>query len=156
LEAYPSLPLLLLLTEQALQARGQPGPFARRLVWVGLASACVPLAGHPQLPIYSLATAGLYVLYRDRRRAGLLTLAAMGLGVLAAAFALWPMLLLTARSTRVLALDPPTNDLALPYGRLLAFFLPWKDGWPPVVARVPNQPFITYPSSAYFWDTVAY
>ena len=156
LEAYPSLPLLLLLAENALQAREEPGRFARNLLWLGLASACVPLAGHPQFPIYSMVTAGLYVLFRDRRRAGFLTITAMGIGALIASFALWPMLLLTARSTRVLALDPAANDIALPYGRLLAFFFPWKDGWSQGVAREPFQAFTGYPSAAYFWDTVCY
>ena len=156
LEAYPSLPLLLWLGQNALQVRDEPRQFSKRLILLGLASGCVVLAGHPQLPFYSLATAALYIVYHNRGRNGLIAIAAMGIGTGLAGFALWPMFLLARRSTRVLALDAAQNDLAFPYGRLASFFFPWKDGWPMWVNREPAHAFTEYPTFAYFWDTVCY
>ena len=179
LEAYPALPLLLWLIEIVLApgAAQQPVPPAdaartvetpasrvalrwmpARLIGLGLATCCVVLAGHPQLPLYAVATAGLYLLYRGRRlgRRTLAAAAAMILGAGCAAFALVPMALLVGRSTRVLALEHAANDIAFPYGRLLAWAAPWKDGWPPDVARATYVPFTGYPTDAYFWDTVCY
>jgi hypothetical protein len=56
----------------------------------------------------------------------------------------------------VLNLDPPINDIAFPYARLAAFFLPWKDGYPPPVRLPPPFQFSGYPNITYFWDTVCY
>jgi hypothetical protein len=65
------------------------------------------------------------------------------------------MFLLIRRSTRLLPLDPPANDIAFPYRRLLAFLLPWAQGWPRIVPRTPHMPVI-FPTDSYFWDTVCY
>ena len=156
LEAYPSLPLLLWLAQDALQVRDEPRQFSKRLILLGLASGCVVLAGHPQLPFYSLATTALYIVYRDPGRNGSIAIAAMGIGTGLAGFALWPMFLLAGRSTRILALDAAQNDLAFPYGRLSSLFFPWKDGWPTWVNREPAHAFTGYPNFHFFWDTVCY
>lgn len=152
LEAYPALPALLFLVERLRRTdrRWLAG------VTLGVATTCVVLAGHPQLPAYAVATALLYSawMYRGvlRRRA----LAAIVLGIGCASFAWYPMLLLIRRSTRVLPLEKASNDVAFPFERLSAYFLPWNDGWPAVVQRLPQQPFQGFPSTGYFWDTVVY
>ena len=116
LEGYPTLPLLLWLIELNLPRAGHasatadtPRPRWRRVAALGglaIASTCTALAGHPQLPLYAFVTAGLYLLWRGwrHRRARFGAATAMALGVACAAFALWPMLLLIGRSTRVLPL----------------------------------------------------
>ena len=150
LEAYCALPLLLWLVEVNLQSprEGRFAPPLKRFA-VSIAAFCVAVAGHPQIPIYAFSITALYLLFRARNRRGLMIGAAMGLGIGLASFVLYPMLLLVARSTRVLALDPPPNDLAFPYGRLAAFFFPNIHG------RMPPD-FHGYPDPAYFWDTVCY
>jgi hypothetical protein len=65
------------------------------------------------------------------------------------------MLRLIGRSTRILPLDPPQNDLAFPYWRLKAFLFPWSDGWPTSVHRLPARLF-SESNGAIFWDTVCY
>jgi hypothetical protein len=56
----------------------------------------------------------------------------------------------------VLDLDPPANDVTLPYGRLLALIRPWRDGWAGSL-DLPGKPdFAGYPSAAWFWDTTSY
>lgn len=147
LEAYPALPLLLWVIESNLQAqeRGEPSR-----PWIGalsLSSTCVMLAGHPQLPVYAMTAAGIYALWRGGVRRALSAWTAMTLGVGIAGFVLVPMAMLVGRSTRLLALAPPSNDLAMPYGRLLAFFFPWRDGAPPRLRGYPDE---------VFWDTVSY
>lgn len=151
LEAYPGLPLLLWLGEKATAE----SPRSRSLAALALATACVVVAGHPQLPFYAVATAALYLLWVGGRR-GLQGCMAMGLGAGATLFVWWPMLALLQRSTRILSLAPARNDIALPYERLTALLLPWRDGWPSAVAKEPSVAFSGYPSSAYFWDTFAY
>lgn len=159
LEAYAALPLLLWAVESLVQS---PASVARRLLVLGLSTTCVLLVGHPQLSVYALMAAGAYVIWRSASLGrGLVArvappLIAMALGAACAAFALVPMALLTARSTRTLALDSPGNDLALPYGRLVAWLFPWIDGWPEMIATDRASPFIGYGSPAYFWDTVNY
>lgn len=159
LEAYPALPALLWLTDRAIDP-GRTG--VRRINWplitLGLTATCFALAGHPQLTVYGLAFASLYALAGRARsiRRGLVAIIAMALGVGVGSFALYPMALLTGRTTRVLPLDRAENDLAMPIGRLGALLFPWKDGWPPVVRREPNVPFSAYPNGSYFWDTVCY
>ena len=164
LEAYGALPLLLWLVERMAQsddgAPGRtegPGNSARwsNYVALALASCCIVLSGHPQVPAYAMAAAAIYALARGGRRTRTTTLAAMASGVGLAGFVWWPMLRLIGRSTRILPLDPPGNDLALPYWRLKAFFLPWADGWPRAVPRFPARPFVEA-HGAHFWDTVSY
>jgi hypothetical protein len=110
LEAFPALPLLLWLVDRAL--RDEVSRW--RLLHLAFACTCAALAGHPQLPIYALLVAAGYALLLQCNRRGLLALIGMALGVGVASFSLYPMMLLVARSTRVLHLDPATNDLALP------------------------------------------
>ncbi len=162
LETYPALPLLLWLAEVSLQSSASLESGERRtsrvgltLLALGLATASVALAGHPQLPVYAMATTVVYLLYRGRGRRGLAALGAMALGLGVAGFALWPMWRLIQRSTRLLALGPAPNDIAFPAYRLGAFLFPWKDGWAPEVARAPATAFIG-PNLGYFWDTVCY
>jgi hypothetical protein len=156
LEGYPGLPLLLWIIESERQAH-ERGSSLRK--WIGAAaisSTCVMLSGHPQLPAYSMSVAGLYALWRGGLRRSFWVWGAMALGVGLAAFALVPMVMLIGRSTRVLALASPLNDLSMPYGRLLAFFLPWRDGAPWVLDPEAANPFHGYPNLTYFWDTVCY
>ena len=155
LEAYPSLPLLLWLVERRHAA---PSPSRGRsfgLLALGLACGCIALAGHPQLPIYAIIAASIYALYRCGLGSGTRAVAAMGAGVLCASFVLWPMWRVVGRSTRLLALDQPSNDISFPYRRLLAFVLPWAQGWSGPVRRTPHLA-LSFPNPAYFWDTVCY
>ena len=114
------------------------------------------LAGHPQLPVYAMGVAGLYGLWRAGLSRAFRLWSLMVLGVGTAAFALVPMAMLISRSTRVLALAPPPNDLSMPYGRLAAFFFPWRDGAPAPLGQAALNAFHGYPIPAYFWDTVCY
>jgi hypothetical protein len=144
LEAYPALPLLLWLVERGEQRRN--------LIGLGIASACLVAAGHPQVPAYAMAAALLFaVLTRRFRAAG-----AMVLGAGLTLVVWWPMLLLIGRSTRVLSLAAPENDIAMPYGRLLALIVPGIDGWAYPVTLADRHEFSGYPNYAYFWDTAAY
>jgi hypothetical protein len=152
LEAYPALPLLLWLVERAL--RGQAG--SRSLAALSAATACVVVAGHPQLPAYAVAAALVYLFWIGRGRRAWEGAAAIALGAASTLAVWWPMLGLVGRSTRILALETAHNDLTLPYSRLGAFFLPWKDGWPAIVQRTPPESFTGFPSAAWFWDTVVY
>jgi hypothetical protein len=155
LEAYPALPLLLWLAGRALA----PDRAARRAFDLGalaVASACVAVAGHPQVPAYALATALLYVIAAGRGQQRLRALAAMVLGLGTTLVAWWPMLLLIQRSTRLLHLAPPDNDIVMPYRRLLALLIPGVDGWADVIEPSSRHPFTGYPNDAYFWDTAAY
>jgi hypothetical protein len=126
------------------------------LLVLAIACGCVALAGHPQVPAYALATAFLYVIVRGRgwRRVKILTAMALGIGMTLAAW--WPMLLLIQRSTRVLHLAAPENDISMPYGRLLALVRPGIDGWPDSLEKSEQHLFGGYPNDAYFWDTTAY
>ena len=154
LEAYPGLPLLLWLIERYRDApSGRSRSFG--LLALGGACACLALAGHPQLPLYAGAAALLYAMVRLRGMVALRAIGAMAAGVGCAASALWPMFLLIGRSARVLDLDPSPTNIAFPYARLIALFLPWAQGWPASVLRSPQVP-VAYPNDAYFWDTVCY
>lgn len=155
LEAYPALPLLLWLADRAVaadRARFQ----VRDLAALALAAACVALAGHPQLPVYSLAAAVVYLILRGGGRPLILAVSSLALGLGLALFALYPMMLLIQRSTRVLPLAPAANDIAMPYGRLLALIWPGRDGWPGILDLSSENLFHGYPNGAYFWDTVSY
>src|SRR5579864_8070167 len=114
LEAYPSLPLLLWLADRAVssdRARYQMHDLAA----LAIATACAAVAGHPQLPVYSIGAAMLYVILRGRGWIRIKVAAAIALGIGATMAAWWPMLLLVQRSTRVLSLAPASNDIAMPY-----------------------------------------
>lgn len=155
LEAYPSLPLLLWLADRAVSPdRAQ---YRRRdLAALAIATACVAVAGHPQLPVYSIGAAMLYVVLRGRGWVRIRVAAAIALGIGATMAAWWPMLLLAQRSTRVLSLAPASNDIAMPYGRLLALINPGVDGWSDVLPAGEKNPFHGYPHDGYFWDTASY
>lgn len=155
LEAYPALPLLLWLVERPAH-RGGSRPGAGAVLALSAAGCATFLAGHPQLPVYAVATAALYAWYRHPRSLALKLIAALALGVGCGSVVLWPMVRLLGRSTRLLALSGPGNNVALPYQRLGAFVFPWQDGWPREVDRRPPRPFAGYPDEAYFWDTVCY
>jgi hypothetical protein len=152
LEAYPALPLLLWLAERTRREERRAGPLAA----LALGTASVVVAGHPQLPAYAVAGAGLSLAWTGGRGALRRGACAMALGAGSALFAWWPMLDLLRRSTRVLPLERALNDVAFPYARLAALFLPWRDGWPQAVERTPPRPFTGFPGTAHFWDTVAY
>lgn len=154
LEVYCGLPLLFWLIER-YRAADTPRQRSWALLALGVACACLALAGHPQLPLYAGAAGLIYLLIRARGRGALRGAATMAAGAACAAFALWPMLLLIGRSTRVLALDPPANDIVFPYSRLLVFVSPWSQGWPAAVPRTPVVP-VAFPNDAYFWDTMDY
>jgi hypothetical protein len=144
LEGYPALPLSLWLADRAITGK------RRDVITLAIGTACVVLAGHPQLPAYAVATALLYVVWRGRPRlAGVI---ALGIG--ATMIAWWPMLLLIRRSSRTLPLDRASNDVTLPYHRLLALVAPGIDGWPAGVGPAAQHLFSGY--SPYFWDTFAY
>ena len=156
LEAYPGLPLLLWVTESLIQAHVS-GESSRR--WIGgaaISTTCLILAGHPQLPLYSIGAVCFYALWRAGLWRALWVWITMALGIGIASFALVPMAMLVGRSTRLLVLGPASNDLSMPYGRLLAFFFPWRDGLPPLLDPTAVNPFRGYPNLTYFWDTVSY
>lgn len=157
-EAFGALPLLLWCLECIAQSPRAPRrAFGLGHAHLGLAIAvlCVVLCGHPQIPAYAVGMTVVYALVRVRGREGMRAILAMGLGIGLSGFVWWPMLKLIGRSTRILPLDPPANDLALPYWRLKAFLLPWADGWPRQVMRLPETIFVDA-NVAYFWDTVCY
>jgi len=159
LEAFAALPLLLLCVERIAQTDPEDPDLRprlrNRLLALVLASFCVVLAGHPQVPAYATAAAAVYALVRIRGRPRIATLASIGAGIALSAFVWWPMLRLIGRSTRILPLDPPENDLAFPYWRLKAFLFPWADGWPASLHRLPAKAFVES-NGAIFWDTVSY
>jgi hypothetical protein len=155
LEAYPSLPLLLWLADRATD------PQRRRLhrgdiLALAVATGCVVVAGHPQLPAYSVAATLLYVAWRSQGVLRARLLGAVALGAAATMVVWWPMLLLIQRSTRVLHLTPASNDIVMPYRRLLALAIPGIDGWANGAQVPPGHPFTGYSHPGYFWDTFAY
>jgi hypothetical protein len=154
LEAYLSVPLLLWLVDRALDQRVRNR--ASDIAALACASACIALAGHPQLPIYAFVTAFLYIVFRGRGWIRAKLSLVMVLGVGAAAVIWWPMIELIRRSTRVLRLDTPSNDIVMPYRRLLALVAPGIDGWPPGAGE---DLYLKHPFTAHvpiFWDTVGY
>jgi hypothetical protein len=155
LEAYPSLPLLLWLADRAV-APDRSQYAARDLAMLALASVSVAAAGHPQLPAYSLAATAIYIILRGHGGRRLKVVFAMALGVGTTLVMWWPMLLLIQRSTRVLPLATPSNDVVMPYRRLAALIRPGIDGWPEVMGLTHQKPFQGYVSDAYFWDTSSY
>ena len=129
LEAYPALPLLLWQVDRALDP-ARAGRHRWDLAWLAIASGFVAVAGHPQVPAYALGATLLYVMWRCRGRLRAQLAAAMTLGAALGLAAWWPMFLLIQKSTRMLDLDPPDNDVVFPYRRLLALLYPGADGWP--------------------------
>ncbi|MGD1070393.1 MAG: YfhO family protein [Bryobacteraceae bacterium] len=155
LEAYPALPLLLWLADRAL-APERSKRHAFDLAALALASACIAVAGHPQVPAYSFAATWLYAAWRARGWLRARVMAAIALGIGSAGVALWPMLLLIGRSTRILHLTPANNDITMPWRRLLALISPGIDGWGYPIPLSSENPFRGYPNGSYFWDTVCY
>jgi len=145
LEAYPALPLLLWMVERADQRRFD-------LAALALCCTCVVAAGHPQVPAYALGSALLYAVWRGRVRVA----GAMALGIGMAMGIWWPMLKLIGRSTRVLQLAAPDNDVVMPYSRLLALIVPGIHGWAEPVDLADKYPFTGFPNASYFWDTASY
>jgi hypothetical protein len=82
--------------------------------------------------------------------------AAVALGAGLTLIVWWPMLLLIRRSTRVLLLAAPDNDIVMPYSRLLALINPGSQGWAWPLELADKNPFTGYPNNAYFWDTASY
>jgi multidrug transporter EmrE-like cation transporter len=152
LEAFPALPLLLWLVDRALDST-RAGRHRWDVAWIAIATACVVLAGHPQIPAYAVGTALLYALWRGRGWLRARLAGALILGSALSLAAWWPMLLLIQKSTRILDLDPPENDIVFPYRRILALFVPGIDGWPAGFGR---QVFHGYPNAAYLFDTASY
>jgi hypothetical protein len=152
LEAYPALPLLLWLVDRALD----PTRAARHrwdLGWLAVATACVVVAGHPQIPAYAVGVALLYAIWRGRGWLRIRLASAIGLGAAMTLAVWWPMLLLIQKSTRILDLNQPNNDIVFPYRRILALFAPGIDGWPAGFGR---RIFFGYPNGSYLFDTASY
>lgn len=154
LEVYCALPLLLWCSESFCRSREMGSSGARWWIALAASSMLIMLGGHPQLPVYALACTGLYLLWRLNLKGAVLPLLGMAVGIGCAAFALLPMALLIGRSTRILNLQRAQNDLTLPYGRILGFFFPWRDG-AGMMPRAGTSPF-TYANLAIFWDTFCY
>ncbi len=154
LEAYPTLPALLWLVERTVGTSRLRG---RDVLALAFVSACTVLAGHPQIPTYSIVTAIVYALVRGAvsRRGGAIVVSLL-LGVACTLVVWWPFADLLSRSTRMLPLDPASNDLPMPWGRLVALVFPDVNGFPAPVGGGVVAPFEGYPSTAYFWDTVVY
>jgi hypothetical protein len=161
LEVYCALPLMLWLVHRCLiSPSGRRRSNALRIL--GLTTTLICFAGHPQIPAYAITAAAAYAIWMNYRQPRtpqsartMLILLAMALGVGVAAFVLYPMLLLIGRSSRILPLDPPINDVAFPLSRLLAFVLPWRDGWPKPILRFPrHEPH--FANISIFWETVCY
>ncbi len=156
LEGMPSLPILLWTIERLVAAKSSR-TLAGWCALVAIECASFCLVGHPQPAFYSLLAAIAYALWRCRGRTLIVTGASMAFGAGMSAFALVPMFRLIQRSSRVLHLDVPDNDIVLSFSRLAAMLFPWRDGAPSQVARPSGVgDFHGYPHTGYFWDTVNY
>lgn len=157
LEGFPSLPALLCAVEWIYRGTS-PRQQAIRLAVLSFVVASFALSAHPQLPIYSIMTAGAYAVWRLRSAKRIQAVCAIGLGIGLASFALWPMVQLIGRSSRVLEMDAPSNDVVLAYRRLPSLLFPWIDGAPDMVYRPAGVGDFSkaYPSRAYYWDSVNY
>ncbi len=149
LEVFGALPLLLWAVDRLCE-RVTP----TRLFALAGAGGVVMLGGHPQLPVYALAAAVLYLFFRGGFASARWGLPALGLGVACTSFVWLPAALLVGRSTRVLHLEAATNDVPLPWGRLLAFFAPWAQGVPRALDARGDE-FGPWPVQV-FWDTNCY
>jgi len=56
LEVYAALPALLWAVEALIQATERHSAIGRRVFVLALLTTCVMLGGHPQLPVYAIAT----------------------------------------------------------------------------------------------------
>lgn len=156
LEVYCALPLVLWCVESLIQAcdAANRSSVPLRFIALLLATSCLLLGGHPQIPIYAIVASAVYAIVRGgMHRAGGLALLAIFLGGLCVSFSLLPMAMLIGRSTRVLLLDPAANDLVLPWKGLLGFFVPWPFGTP---SPTPRDPMNGLRGTALFWDTFCY
>ena len=152
LEAYPALPLLLWLADRALDPV-RAAHHRRDIGWLAVITTCVVLAGHPQIPAYAVGAVIVYAIWRGRGWLRARLVGAIGLGAAMGLAAWWPMLLLIQKSTRILDLNPPDNDVVFPYRRILALFVPGIDGWPAGFGR---EVFHGYPNGSYLFDTASY
>ena len=156
LEAYPTLPMLLWLSERYLSSAELKGSRVAPLAFLAAGSAATALAGHPQLPFYALVTCALYLLIFGAGKGRLLAIFTMLLGCLSTLFIWWPMGLLLLRSARASGGAAVFNDVFFPYRRLFSFVNPWLDGWPSLVALRPLRNFGGYANEGFFWDTFSY
>ncbi|MEI9973900.1 MAG: hypothetical protein WDO73_18710 [Ignavibacteriota bacterium] len=152
LEAYPALP------PSALAGRPSARPHPLRAPPLGFDMA----RGGLHLRGGGRPSAGPHLCdrhrsaVRDLARPGMVRVqlaAAMAFGGAMALAAWWPMFLLIQKSTRILDLDAPDNDVVFPYRRILALFAPGIDGWPAGFGR---KPFSGYPNASYLFDTASY
>lgn len=140
LEAFPALPLLLWLVDRYATSVSRRA-LRLNLLALALTAGATMLAGHPQLPVYAVAAALLYLPVRTDWRRSVCGAMAMAAGIACMSFVLFPMARLIGRSTRVLPLDPPANDVYFPLWRFNAFVVPWAD---------------EYPEAYWYWDTACY
>ncbi len=150
LEVFASLPMMLWAVESYAQEKS-----ARRLFALGACSCVVLLGGHPQLPVYALAVAVVFIPVRCGLARARWGLAALSLGAGCASFVWIPMLRLIGRSTRVLSLAPAGNDVPLPWDRIASFWFPWIDGAPEPLGSSIAALRSRFPPHI-FWDTTAY
>lgn len=155
LETYWALPLMLYLVDRVATAR-TGRPLAAWTLAIAAATGSLAVSAHPQHPIYAVAVGAAYALVRCRPAKRIAVVAAaMVLGIACYGVQLVPMGQLIARSSRTLPLDPPGNDIVMPWSRLRAMVWPWIDGAPgDTVVRPPGVGDVTYDNVAYFWDTV--
>jgi hypothetical protein len=156
IESFFSLPLLLWLAEEFLQRKQGDKRNYIFLIVISFSTALICLSGHPQLPFYAITTTIIYIIWKERSNRSYILLASMASGVIISLLIWYPFLKLVLRSTRILHLEKPENDIYFPYERLKAFIMPWADGWGGFAAGGPAKTFSGYPSRAFFWDTVCY
>lgn len=152
LEAYPFLPLLLLLVERYRLA-STPASQTLGLLVLALVASALGLSGHPQVPFYVLVTSAVYALCLLPWKRGALAAAAMFFGVGLGAPVLYPMAQLSGRSSRFLALDPAGNSTAFTSDLFWRFVEPLAIGWQGF-----PQPGFSPPvkSGAIFYDCAVY
>ncbi len=156
IESFFSLPLLLWLTESFFSHKQGEKQSSIFFVAIVLSTFLISLSGHPQIPFYAIVTTVLYVLWKERSSRSYILLAGMASGILSSLVLWYPFIRLVLRSTRVLNLNPPENNIFFPYGRLKAFLLPWADGWTGLPSRGATDTFTKYPNNGFFWDTICY
>ena len=153
LEAYPALPLLLWLVDRALAPeRTRRSSILRR--WLSVVRAWwrrgirrFRLMRWRRLYFSAGVAKGA-----QRARAAARWFWASGWRWLI----WWPMLTLIGRSTRILHLAAPDNDVAMPYSRLLALIVPGIQGWAGSGGTGGPASVQRFPNNSYFWDTASY